>query len=364
MPIPTTKRNKLENATKMVENLPGTPPLVHRKTVQETDTMEAKVAALIAIQRVSRRYLMSKPHKSESHPAGRPVLLGVVNAENVFFWCDFTVLTHVYCDIRVLRKPFGPNMFEYTTENCIDIRAPKWERKCFVPMLSSKCDIVVTLIGITAVRKRLFLGQSIFKLHSGWESQPSLQAPIGKWVFPTRESLIGCDRHVRGSITLQLLPVFTNSFVFVSPFRMVSGIQSLHLSNTNSAWWRKSIKVSSPFVSFSSESLPMGVGCWGVLTFTHLNIYAQGSAAALVSFQVDKLQMVSSCTSSTTSPTSSEENDIYQSTRRNSAEAYPLRIYAHGELHVLYMSSYDQLCQWTERIAFIGRQVSQCNLPE
>nr|CCA15150.1 conserved hypothetical protein [Albugo laibachii Nc14] len=347
----------------MPECWPGTPPLVDRKSVRETDAKkQAKKAALVVIQRASRKYLMSKPQMSESHAAGRPVLLGVSHAKDVFFWCDFTVLTQVYCDIRVLRKPFGPNMFEYTTEECNDIREPKWEKKCFAPMLSSKCDIVVTLIGITAVRKRVFLGQCIFKLHSGWETQPTIQAPIGKWIFPTRESLLGCDRHVRGSISLQLVPMFSNSFVYVSPFTIVSGIQSVH--SNHMSWWRKSSKVSSNFAHLSMENSSIGVGCWGVLTYTHLNIYAQGTAAALMSFQVDKLQIVSNCTSSTPSPTSIEEVEMQQYARRSSGKSYPLRIYAHGELHVLHMSSHAQLCDWIERIAFIGRQVSQCNLPE
>ncbi|CAI5706794.1 unnamed protein product [Peronospora farinosa] len=51
-------------------------------------------------------------------------------------------------------------------------------------MLSSKCDIVTTFIGVTNTGGLRFLGQAIIPMEPGWENKTKICAPLAKWKFP------------------------------------------------------------------------------------------------------------------------------------------------------------------------------------
>lgn len=349
---------------------PGTPPLHDNNQGHELHVHmhkspcnnyhyaceEDAQAAGKVISHAAHNYLAKRNTGAKCASLGLPVSIRIPSIRDLFFWFDFTHISQMYCDVRVLRKPFGPFMFKYITERCSDIKSPNWEKECFIPQLSSNCDIVVTLIGVTRAQRRLFLGQAIFKLDEKWSERRHVEAVIGNWTFPTTESLYGHEKKVKGFICLDIKRVYEDSFVFGGAFMMDAVQHNSSLSTSSARWWSRSTKI----VSFASTSEPMvrftKANYWGVLTKTNLNIYAQGTADPVMSFQLDMLQLVQHQHS--TSPASISPTEDTQ-TPACPSKLFALKLYAHGKAYVLYMSTYRQFVEWTDRLLDCQKQMSE-----
>ncbi|RLN63064.1 hypothetical protein BBJ29_001866 [Phytophthora kernoviae] len=175
----TVLNPKLDAARRLLEQ---------EKTHTEASRATRNRAAAVA-QRSIRSFLARRNMDRRLSAVGRPVDLQIKQVQGLEMLCDFRNVVSIYCNVRVLKKPFGPFMFHFSTEKSINVNLPTWEDKFFVPMLSSKCDIVTTLIGVTNTGRLRFLGQAIAAMEPGWEHNRTFSAPLAKWKFPVEESM-------------------------------------------------------------------------------------------------------------------------------------------------------------------------------
>uniref|UniRef100_M4BEA4 C2 domain-containing protein n=1 Tax=Hyaloperonospora arabidopsidis (strain Emoy2) TaxID=559515 RepID=M4BEA4_HYAAE len=351
--------------------MPGTPPIdarsrqawgevIHRRTearrlVQQEEQQplerraERHVAALV-VQRLVRCFLSRTRLSTRLSAVGRPVELRVTAVTGLELLCDFRNVVSVFCNVRVLKKPFGPFMFHFSTSRCSNVESPTWDDTFFVPMLSSKCDIVTTLIGVNSTGRLRFLGQAIVPMEAGWELKTKASAPLAKWKFPVDESIVGLHRFVKGTVELAVKPISSRWPCKSGQFLQGPPIKSR--SKRLFPFWSKQVSsnglMTSPALftprktpTSASPSRKVVVARWGVLTDTTFHLFDNTTAKLIVSLDLAKLQLIKSSAQP----------------KSNSSPLFPLKLYFRGIVYVLYVSSYAQQQSWEYKINLHRREL-------
>ncbi|DAZ93786.1 TPA: hypothetical protein N0F65_009908 [Lagenidium giganteum] len=311
------------------------------------------------IQRTWRCHLARQELMKRQSTVGRPVELGVATVKNLQMLCDYRCVRSAYCHVRVLKKPFGPFMFEYTTKVASNMKQPRWEDRFLIPVLSSKCDVVVTFIGITVNDQHRFLGQAVFKLGTGWENQQVWSADLGKLHFPVGTNLQNTGRYVQGTVEVHLAPVFTSTASSMAGQFMIPRPPKAAPTWFMPRWTQKAKAVAALATSYAwaaPASDPLDEQAtfagrkdeftrWGVLTETHLHLYEPLTAAPWKSLELAKLQLV-------------QQDDAAPCSRDFApASHYPVKIYYQGELVHLQVSSRAQQVAWHFKINLLRRRL-------
>ncbi|CAI5732264.1 unnamed protein product [Hyaloperonospora brassicae] len=351
--------------------MPGTPPIdarsrrawgqvVHRRTeARRLVQHEAQLprarraerhAAARVVQRLVRCFLSRQRLATRLSAVGRPAELQVTAVTGLELLCDFRNVVSVFCNVRVLKKPFGPFMFHFSTSRCAHVDVPTWRDALFVPMLSSKCDIVTTVIGVSNAGKLRFLGQAIVPLETGWEHKTKASAPLAKWKFPVDESIVGLHRFVKGTVELTIKPVSSRR-----PCKSGQFLQGPPLTSRAKrlvSFWSKQVSsnglLASPALLTSrrtptsaSPSRKVVVARWGVLTDTTFHLFDNTTAKLIVSLDLAKLQVIKSSAQHKSDP----------------SPLFPLKLYAGGTMYVLYVSSSAQQQSWEYKINLHRREL-------
>ncbi|GAB9471659.1 hypothetical protein Gpo141_00008863 [Globisporangium polare] len=313
---------------------------------ESSESMATRHRAAIFIQRASKSFLAKRSLARRLSAVGRPVEVRITQVQNLEMLCDFRDVASIYCNVRVLKRPFGPFMFQFSTSKCSNVHLPTWTDNFFVPMLSSRCDLVVTLIGVTGTNKQRFLGQAIAQLEPGWEKLTKMSAPLAKWKFPVEESLLGLHRFVTGNVQLELTPVSSRLSCKAGQFLMAPPISSR--SSGAFSFWTKKVTISTPSPqtpnnpASASPARKSVVTRWGVLTDTFFHLFDNSSAKLLISFDLAKIQLIQSNADSR----KSDPNRLF-----------PVKIYSQGTLYTLYVSTYAQQQAWEYKINMHRRQL-------
>uniref|UniRef100_K3WU92 PH domain-containing protein n=1 Tax=Globisporangium ultimum (strain ATCC 200006 / CBS 805.95 / DAOM BR144) TaxID=431595 RepID=K3WU92_GLOUD len=312
-----------------------------------SDRMQERHDAANCIQRASRGFLAKRCLANRLSAVGRPVELRITQVQNLEMLCDFRDVNSIYCNVRVLKRPFGPFMFQFSTSKSTNVNLPTWTDTFFVPMLSSRCDLVVTLVGVTVTNKQRFLGQAIAQLEPGWEKIPKMSAPLAKWKFPVEESLLGLHRFVTGMVNLEIAPVSSRLSCKAGQFLMAPPISS-RPSGVFSSFWTRKVTISTPSPqtpnnpASASPARKSVVTRWGVLTDTSFHLFDNSSAKLLISFDLAKIQLIQSNPDSR----KSDPNRLF-----------PVKIYSQGTLYVFYVSTYAQQQAWEYKIDLHRRKL-------
>ncbi|KAJ0399462.1 hypothetical protein P43SY_009126 [Pythium insidiosum] len=363
----------------MVEQLPGTPPLetlprrqsiaapgaselrhglqkaflVQLGQISAAERQQCEAAAAV-IQRIARGYIARRARARLASAVGRPAEIMVTQVSNLEMLCDYRDIMSVYCNVRVLKKPFGPFMFQFTTAECGHVNLPTFKDSFFVPMMSSKCEIVITLIGISASGKRRFLGQALAPLETGWETQErDMQVKLAKWTFPVDEPLVGAHRFVTGTVHCTVKPMVSRYTCMSGQLQMLPVADNGARSRSFFGWTKRIVATTSTPQSLPTPTTPSAsrkemLTRWGVLTDTHLHLFADRSAQLLLSLELSKLQLVQSSAVPAGEPTklASGRRGSYNEPNR----LYPLKLYLSGKLYVFFVSSYAQQQAWEFKI--------------
>ncbi|TMW64862.1 hypothetical protein Poli38472_009029 [Pythium oligandrum] len=357
--------------------LPGTPPLelldrassCHRKSSSPLSTPSTTSSSMsnlnyleedlsveerqerdtgaVVLQRNFRGYLARQRRAKLTSALGRPAELVISDVVNLEMLCDFRDVVSIYCNVRIMKKPFGPFMFQFTTAKSNNVNRPVWNDKFFVPMMSSKCEVVVTLIGVNTIGKLRFLGQAVAPLETGWERRQSneISAPLSKWQFPVDETLLGLHRYVTGNVKCSVSPL-TSRMTCMSGQFLVLPPNPPTRSSSFFQWTKKMMTPSTPAPmtplppETPSSTRKEMITQWGVLTDTHLHLFHHSSAHVLASLELSKLQLVQS----------SPRPRTKRSWLREPNQLYPLKVYCNETLYVLFVSTYAQQQQWAYRI--------------
>ncbi|CAI5713677.1 unnamed protein product [Peronospora destructor] len=352
--------------------MPGTPPIVgqNRRTwgeatpkqtearrlaeqekLQPADQHVARHAATLVMQRLVRCFLARKKLSMRLSAVGRPVELQISGVQGFQLLFDFRTILSVYCNVRVLKKPFGPFMFHFSTEKCTNVTLPTWKDMFYIPMLSSKCDIVTTLIGVTNTGGLRFLGQAIISMEPGWENKTKICAPLAKWKFPVEECVVGLHRLAKGTMKLEIKPISSRMPCKSGQFLMASPVVTR--ARRSFFFWTRKVSSNASLASpapvtpkkASSSASPLRktlVTRWGVLTDTSFLLFDNTTAELLISLDLVKLQIIKSSAQPKSDP----------------SRPFPLKIYAKGVMYVVYVSSYAQQQSWEYKIN-LHRRASQ-----
>ncbi|RLN89033.1 hypothetical protein BBJ28_00025533 [Nothophytophthora sp. Chile5] len=372
LPLPNKLSKQPESEPDVEMEMPGTPPineqsrrawggadqaatmreeeargLVEAERKEPAERREMRNHAAVVAQRGVRCFLARRSMARRLSAVGRPVELQVAQIRGLELLCDFRNLVAVYCNVRVLKKPFGPFMFHFSTSKCSNVNLPTWEDRFFVPMLSSKCDIVTTLIGVTNTGRLRFLGQAIAPMEPGWELKRTTTATLAKWKFPVEESIVGLHRFVPGTVELEITPISSRLPCKSGQFRMAPPISTR--PRRSFSLWSRQVSANGVAASPMTPKTPASaspsrknvVTRWGVLTDTFFHLFDHSSAKLLVSFDLAKLQVIKS----------------NAQPKRDSSSLFPVKIYAQGTMYVLYVSSYAQQQAWEYKINLHRRQL-------
>lgn len=321
---------------------------------ESSESMAQRHAAAIVIQRLGRGFVAKQSLARRLSATGRPVELRIAQVQNLEMLCDFRDVCAIYCIVRVLKRPFGPFMFQFSTSKSTNVHLPTWTDAFFVPMLSSRCDLVVTLVGVTVTNRQRFLGQAIAQLEPGWERLTKLSAPLGKWKFPVEASLLGLHRFVKGTVQLELAPVSSRLSCKAGQFLMAPPITSRARTNSGGgsgvfSFWTRKVTISTPSPltpnnpASASPARKSVVTRWGVLTDTSFHLFDNSSAKLLLSLDLAKIQLIQS------SRTDARKSDP--------TRLFPIKIYANGTLYTLYVSTFAQQQAWEYKIDLHRRQL-------
>lgn len=303
-------------------------------------------AAQVA-QRSVRSFLARRSVARRLSAVGRPVELSVKTVIGLEMLCDFRNVVSVFCNVRVLKKPFGPFMFHFSTDKSTNVNLPTWSDSFFVPMLSSKCDIVTTLIGVTNTGRLRFLGQAIAAMETGWENSRTFRAPLAKWKFPVEESIVGLHRFVTGTVELEITPISSRTPCKSGQFLMAPPISTR--PRRSFSFWSRQVSSNGPIASpitprtpaSASPSRKTVVTRWGVLTDTSFHLFDNTTAKKLFSLDLAKLQIIKSSAQP----------------KSDASRLFPVKLYAKGTMYVLYVSSYAQQQSWEYKINLHRRQL-------
>lgn len=322
---------------------PSTPPVL------SPEDTAARERAVVVLQRSTRSFLTRLRLANHLSAVGRPVELRVTKVANIEMLSDFRDVTAVYCNVRVLKKPFGPFMFHFSTGKSTNPNLPTWDDTFFVPMLSRKCDIVVTFVGISVTNRQRFLGQAVTQLKSGWEHSTSFSAPLGKWKFPIDDPLVGLHRFVTGNVELEITPVSSRMPCKSGQFLLAPPV--LARPTRSYSFWSRQINygpMASPQTlnnpASASPSRKSVVTRWGVLTDTFFHLFDDKKAKLLMSLDLAKIQLIKS-----SGETVQAKGDL--------SRLFPVKVYCHGTMYALYVSSRTQQRAWEYRIDLHRRRL-------
>lgn len=355
---------------------PFTPPLPDCKMQKPnlSASHDAHIKTAMVSARYSKKLLRAaitiqkfvRSHLSKNGFLGKPALLCVSKATGLLS-NNINGLDSMYCNVRVMKKPSGPFMFQYTTHLSKMKPMPTWTNQFFIPMLSGRCTIVVTLILQSRTGQKRFLGQTVFEMCPKWDRRCTYSDALGNWRYPTDHLLLGTSFNVAGSIHLELKPVFDDTIVHAGQFTMKECASKSKVVTTLSKWfkhndaWLTSNSLNTPKATANVSARYKLIVRWGVLTRSHLNIYEQGTAAAVMSFELDKIQVLTSQSSLTGFYWNSRiDTKTYNEFR---PDRYPLRIFAKGRINVFYMSSYEQLCEWATTVSHYRKFIVDNKVP-
>lgn len=276
--------------------------------------------------------------------------LQIKTVQGLEMLCDFRNVVAVFCNVRVLKKPFGPFMFHFSTDKSSNVNLPAWSDKFFVPMLSSKCDIVTTLIGVTNTGRLRFLGQAVAPMETGWESKKTFTAPLAKWKFPVEESIVGLHRFVKGTVELEITPISSRMPCKSGQFLMAPPISTR--PRRSFSFWSRQVSsnglLASPAAlltprtpASASPSRKTVVTRWGVLTDTTFHLFDNTTAKLLISLDLAKLQIIKSSAQPKSDP----------------SRLFPVKLYAKSTMYVLYVSSHAQQQSWEYKINLHRREL-------
>lgn len=324
--------------------------LVEMEKLQPLERRAARHAAAVVTQRLVRCFLARRTLAKRLSAVGRPVELKVAQVRGLEMLCDFRNVVSIFCNVRVLKKPFGPFMFHFSTNKSTNVNLPTWNDTFFVPMLSSKCDIVTTLIGVTNTGRLRFLGQAIAAMEPGWEHRRTFSAPLAKWKFPVEESIVGLHRFVQGTVDLEITPISSRMPCKSGQFLMAPPISTR--PRRSFSFWSRQVSsnglAASPApqtpktpASASPSNRKTVVTRWGVLTDTTFHLFDNTTAKLLISLDLAKLQIIKSSAQPKSDP----------------SRLFPLKLYAKGTMYVLYVSSYAQQQSWEYKINLHRREL-------
>lgn len=367
---PAAQQDEPEQEERDLE-MPGTPPmdahsrrvwgeatpkqtearrLVEQETLQPAERRAARHAAAVVTQRLVRCFLARRSFSTRLSAVGRPVELQITAVRSLELLCDFRNVVSVFCNVRVLKKPFGPFMFHFSTDKCTNVNLPTWTDTFFVPMLSSKCDIVTTLIGVTNTGRLRFLGQAIAPMERGWEYKTTASAPLAKWKFPVDECIVGLHRFVQGTVELEIKPISSRMPCKSGQFLLAPPISTR--PRRSFSFWSRQVSSNGLLASpapltpkktpaSASPSRKTVVTRWGVLTDTTFHLFDNTTAKLLISLDLAKLQIIKSSAQPKSDP----------------SRLFPVKIYAKGTMYVLYVSSYAQQQSWEYKINLHRREL-------
>ncbi|RQM16129.1 hypothetical protein DD237_004323 [Peronospora effusa] len=289
--------------------------------------LSSKYAATLVMQRLVCCFLASRSKLSIRLKAvGRPVELQITGVQRLELLFDYRTILSVYCNVRVLKKPFGPFMFHFSTNKCTKVTLPTWEDKFYIPMLSSKCDIVTTLIGVTNTGGLRFLGQAIIPMEPGWENKTKICAPLAKWKFPVDECVVGLHRFSKGTMELEIKPISSRMPCKSGQFFMAPPV--ITPARQPFSFWTRKVS------SNASLTSPAPVTPRKTPSSDSSFLFDNTSAELLISLDLAKLQIVKSSTQPKSDP----------------SRPFPLKMYTKGSMYVLYVSSYAQQQLWEYKI--------------
>lgn len=323
--------------------------LVEEEKLQSTEQRAIRNAAALVVQRLIRCFWVRHCIAKRLSAVGRPVELQVKEMRGLLMLCDFRNVTSLFYNVRVLKKPFGPFMFHFSSSKTTNVNLPSWTDKFMVPMLSSKCEIVITLIGVTNTGRMRFLGQAVVAMEVGWERNRTFTAPLSKWKFPVDESIVGLHRFVQGTVELKITPILSRMPCKSGQFLMAPPI-STKTRRSLSFWSTQKFSkgsVASPAPrtptkpASASPSRKKMVTRWGMLSDTTFYLYDNTTAKLLTSLDLATLQFIKSDVQ--------PENDPSQ--------LFPLKLYVKGTMYVLYVSSYALQQSWAYRINLHRREL-------
>jgi hypothetical protein len=327
------------------------PPAVRVETAG--DRPEHASAARV-LQRVARCYLARRERDRLTSAIGRPAQVRVMSVMNLEMLCDYRNVTSIYCIVRILKKPYGPFMFQFSSSRCSHVNLPTWNDEFFVPMISSRCEIVVTVVGVSTSGRLRFLGQSIAPLETGWEKKRTeTTVPLGKWTFPVDEDLQGLHRFVTGNVCCAVTPLASRNSCMSGQFQMAPTIATARTSSFF-GWPRRRNSLPLSTTSPQAVDLPQTptamrkemVTRWGVLTDTHLHLFAHSTAKLVASLELSKLQLITSATLAKS-----------DKCRREPGRLYALKIYCNDTMYSLFVTTYAQQLAWEFKIDLHRRQL-------
>ncbi|KAF0699017.1 Aste57867_10400 [Aphanomyces stellatus] len=265
---------------------------------------------------------------------GRPAQLQIHEVQLSEKWLRLGT----YCIVTVLRRPYGPLMYQYKTEVTKDKKVN--HEPFFVPIMSCKYDVIVTVI---AEQSRLsypmFLGQAVLKVDDMWANAGNLRVrvvPFKAYQFPVDIQLQNCDRLLDGHLKLSLVSLNAS----MSSFSGQLGVQATSVSKTLAAvrqhLGKLYMKNGMSYEASLSWYRQTDVRHWGVLTDTFLSIYSQGALFPLKNFDLRKIQLLHW-----------EDNQISEN---NEKLKYQLKIYHEGAVNTFYVDSKYEYQQWLYRI--------------
>ncbi|GMF30663.1 unnamed protein product [Phytophthora fragariaefolia] len=323
--------------------------LLELEARQPAERRAARQRAAAVTQRLVRCFLARRCVARRLSAVGRPVELQVTQVTGLEMLCDYRNIVSVFCNVRVLKKPFGPFMFHFSTDKSTNVNLPAWSDKFFVPMLSSKCDVVTTLIGVTNTGRQRFLGQAIAPLETGWEHKKTASAALGKWKFPVEESIVGLHRFVQGTVHLEITPISSRMPCKSGQFLMAPPISTR--PRRSFSFWSRQVSSNGLLASpapitprtpaSASPSRKTVVTRWGVLTDTTFHLFDNTTAKLLISLDLAKLQIIKSSAQPKSDP----------------SRLFPLKLYAKGTMYVLYVSSYALQQSWEYKINLHRREL-------
>ncbi|KAG6619329.1 uncharacterized protein IUM83_13629 [Phytophthora cinnamomi] len=334
---------------------PANPRVAEARRLQELETLQpaerraSRHRAAVVTQRLVRCFLARRSLNARLSAVGRPVELQVKGVVGLEMLCDFRNVVATFCNVRVLKKPFGPFMFHFSTAKSSNVNLPTWTDSFFVPLLSSKCDVVVTLIGVTNTGRLRFLGQAIAQMDTGWENRKSFSAPLAKWKFPVEESIVGLHRFVQGTVQLEITPISSRMPCKSGQFLMAPPISTR--PRRSFSFWSRQVSSNGLLASpapltprtpaSASPARKTVVTRWGVLTDTTFHLFDNTTAKLLISLDLAKLQIIKSSAQPKSDP----------------SRLFPVKLYAKGTMYVLYVSSYAQQQSWEYKINLHRREL-------
>ncbi|KAH7488444.1 hypothetical protein PRIC1_007439 [Phytophthora ramorum] len=375
-PLPDAKQQEPEQEQEFEQDahMPGTPPMdaqsrrfwgekplppnpkeTEARRLQEQEKLQPEERRALrhraarVTQRLVRCFLARCQLSRRLSAVGRPVELQITRVQGLEMLCDFRNVVSVLCNVRVLKKPFGPFMFHFSTGKSSNVNLPTWDDTFLVPMLSSKCDIVTTLIGVTTTGRMRFLGQAIVALEPGWEHHKTASAPLGKWKFPVEESIVGLHRFVQGTVEMEITPISSRMPCKSGQFLLAPPISTR--PRRSFSFWSRQVSSNgmlaspAPLTPRTPASASPGrktvVTRWGVLTDTTFHLFDNTTAKLLISLDLAKLQVIKSNAQPKSDP----------------SRLFPVKLYAKGTMYVLYVSSYALQQSWEYKINLHRRQL-------